>query len=214
MASVSHAIIPALACVDLTLLNNSRCSKFNRGFMRQVGSAFRFCVTSHPKIQCAASEKERVVELSKSQKNSTELMAELLKSDNPQRVAQVHVDSLTEEFFSISSTFMEMARKEGNKDMVKRIEYALKVAMDVKGKTLRPEVQLLNQLLRDTSVFERSKTFNSYKQYLSRESYFFQLLSMLSKDVEMMMDSPQKLKLLKQLDCIKKEAEKISKSID
>jgi hypothetical protein len=38
------------------------------------------------------------------------------------------------------------ARKDGNMDMVKQIESALKVAMDEKGKTLRPEIQLLNQV--------------------------------------------------------------------
>jgi hypothetical protein len=39
------------------------------------------------------------------------------------------------------------AKKEGNADMVTRLEGALKAAFEAKQKTLRPEIQLLNRLL-------------------------------------------------------------------
>lgn len=38
------------------------------------------------------------------------------------------------------------AKKEGNAEVVNKIETALKIAMVEKGKTLRPEIQLLNQV--------------------------------------------------------------------
>ena len=39
------------------------------------------------------------------------------------------------------------ARKEQNSEIVKQLEGALKAAMEEKQKTLRPEIQLLNNLL-------------------------------------------------------------------
>jgi hypothetical protein len=51
---------------------------------------------------------ERVTEARKYQLQATELLAELIKSDNPQSTAQTHVDSLTEDFFLVASTYLEM----------------------------------------------------------------------------------------------------------
>lgn len=49
------------------------------------------------------------------------------------------------------------ARKEGNADMTAKLEQVLKIAMDEKQKTLRPEIQLLNQLLACTTPVERKE---------------------------------------------------------
>lgn len=105
------------------------------------------------------------------------------------------------------------ARKDGNMDMVKQIECVLKVAMDEKGKTLRPEIQLLNQLLRKNKASERSATFTGNLEYVRNGSYFFELLRMMTKDVEMQLDSPQKSKLLKRLQIIRTEADEISRTL-
>lgn len=173
---VCHALIKPAARVNLIPLHSCPNSRCDWGPDPQVRRALRLSVTSRPWITCGASESERVAELSKRQLRSTELLAELLKTENRQQFAQEHVDSLTEDFFLVSSTFMEMARKDGNMDMVKQIESALKVAMDEKGKTLRPEIQLLNQLLQQNRASERSATFKGNSQYLRNDSYFFELL--------------------------------------
>ena len=46
----------------------------------------------------------------RAQLQSTELLAKLIESGDPASTAQRHVDSLTEEFFIMSSTYMEMVR--------------------------------------------------------------------------------------------------------
>ena len=47
------------------------------------------------------------------------------------------------------------AKKEGDAEVVRRLEEVLKVAMSEKQKTLRPEIQLLNRLLAVESSAER-----------------------------------------------------------
>lgn len=210
---VCHALIKPVARLNFTSFGSCSNSSCNDGPDPQVRCVLRSSVTSHLRTTCGASESERVAELSKRQMKSTELLAELLKTENPHQFAQEHVDSLTEDFFLVSSTYMEMARKDGNMDMVKQIECALKVAMDEKGKTLRPEIQLLNQLLRKNRASERSATFTGNLEYVRNGSYFFELLRMMTKDVEMQPDSPQKSKLLKRLQIIRTEADEISRTL-
>ncbi|CAK9881394.1 unnamed protein product [Sphagnum jensenii] len=169
-----------------------------------VGRGFRVC---------RASEKEKVTEARKYQLQATELLAELIKSDNPQTTAQTHVDSLTEDFFLVASTYLEMAKKEGNAEVVNKIETTLKVAMAEKNKTLRPEIRLLNQLLTDNGVQERAKTIQSNLDYLRTDSYFFQLLSRMLADVEKQRNNPKRLLLLAQLRTISKETKEAAKAL-
>ncbi len=48
------------------------------------------------------------------------------------------------------------ARKEGEEDVVGKLEKVLSVAMEEKQKTLRPEIQLLNRLLGAKTGAERT----------------------------------------------------------
>ena len=107
------------------------------------------------------------------------MLSQLLQSKDPHVAARQNIDSLTEEFFMVSSTYLEMvgvrslaltcsviqrpqytcdtrahqnkqelqAKKEKNSAVAKQLEGALKAAMEEKQKTLRPEIQLLNNLL-------------------------------------------------------------------
>jgi hypothetical protein len=72
-----------------------------------------FCCSAHEAyVSCLGFSScllaERVTEARKYQLQATELLAELIKSDNPQTTAQTHVDSLTEDFFLVASTYLEM----------------------------------------------------------------------------------------------------------
>ncbi len=72
-----------------------------------------FCCSAHEAyVNCLGFSScllaERVTEARKYQLQATELLAELIKSDNPQSTAQTHVDSLTEDFFLVASTYLEM----------------------------------------------------------------------------------------------------------
>ena len=54
------------------------------------------------------------------------------------------------------SSESEQARKEGEEDVVGKLEKVLSVAMEEKQKTLRPEIQLFNKLLAAKSGAERT----------------------------------------------------------
>jgi hypothetical protein len=177
-----------------------------------------FCCSAHEAyVNCLGFSScllaEKVTEARKYQLQATELLAELIKSDNPQTTAQTHVDSLTEDFFLVASTYLEMAKKEGNAEVVNKIETTLKVAMAEKNKTLRPEIRLLNQLLTDNGVQERAKTIQSNLDYLRTDSYFFQLLSRMLADVEKQRNNPKRLLLLAQLRTISKETKEAAKAL-
>lgn len=53
----------------------------------------------------------KLAEAKRYQLEATEVLAELLKSDNVQFTAQKYLDSLTEEFFMIASTYLEMVHR-------------------------------------------------------------------------------------------------------
>lgn len=163
---------------------------------------------------CQAAAKDKVESARTMQLQATELLAELMKTENPELVAKQHVDSLTQDFFMVASTYLAMAKKEGNVEVVNRLESTLRTAMAVREKTLRPEIQLLNQLLRDDGASERAKTMKKGSDYLRSDSYFFQLLNRMIMDVEKQPNNPsnpEKSKLLSQLRAINKEAREISK---
>ena len=48
------------------------------------------------------------------------------------------------------------AAKEGNRDVTAALKQTLEAAMKVKQRSLRPEIQLLNQLLADKSFADRA----------------------------------------------------------
>ena len=53
--------------------------------------------------------------------------------------------------------FAQQAKKEGNTEVCRKLEEVLRVAMEEKQKTLRPEIQLLNNLMAATTVPERER---------------------------------------------------------
>ena len=59
--------------------------------------------------------------------------------------------------YSCKQSALLQARKEGNKEVCTKLEQVLKIAMEEKQKTLRPEIQLLNNLMAATTVPERER---------------------------------------------------------
>lgn len=119
------------------------------------------------------------------------------------------VDDLTEEFFMVGAAYLDMARKEGNPEVVRQLESVMRTAMEEKNKTLRPEIRMLNQLLREKTSSERTKTLSEYSAFLSPGSYFFHLLNRMLVDVEG--QRPPQTKLLAQIRTISKEAKEAAK---
>lgn len=145
---------------------------------------------------------------------ATEVLAELLKSTNPKTTASKYLDHLSEEFFMVASTYLEMAKKEGNAEVMKKIENVLEIAMEEKGKTLRPEIQLMNKLLNSTDQYERAKTIQSNALFIANtDSYFYELLQRMTTDVENLKESPKRQQLLTQIKTVTREVKEASRAM-
>ena len=66
-------------------------------------------------------------------------------------------------FLLIILDLLLQARKEGNKEVVEKLESVLRVAMTEKKKTLRPEIQLLNTLLEADTTKARQEVRPSFQ---------------------------------------------------
>ncbi|KAG2484601.1 hypothetical protein HYH03_016642 [Edaphochlamys debaryana] len=151
-----------------------------------------------------------------SQRRSTDLLALLLDSRDPAATARENLGALSEEFFMTAGTFLTLARKEGNADVATRLERALMAAWDVKQSSLRPELQLLNRLVRAGGEPERRQIYleggPSLPPLLSSDGrWFFRTLERLTGDVERQPPNPDKVPLLSKLKAIAREAEAIEK---
>lgn len=77
------------------------------------------------------------------QEKASENLALLLKAEDLEATAAAMVEELTENFFIIASTYLEMAKKEKEPLVIEKLESVLRVAMQIKNKSLRIEIQVL-----------------------------------------------------------------------
>lgn len=77
------------------------------------------------------------------QEKASENLALLLKAQDLEATCAAMVEELTENFFIIASTYLEMAKKEKEPLVVEKLESVLRVAMQIKNKSLRIEIQVL-----------------------------------------------------------------------
>lgn len=156
---------------------------------------------------------DTIREARKQQIQATDLLARLLQAPDAKAIAAEHVDSLTEEFFIMSSTYLDMARKEGNPDVSGKLEQVIQIAMGEKQKTLRSEIQLLNTILACSSQSERQKVYvapDTVERLTMNDRYFFRvLLDRMIQDVKRQQPSANQAELHKRLQQIKAEAERI-----
>jgi len=141
------------------------------------------------------------------QVETTEVLADLLQAPNIAATARNNIDSINEEFFMVSSTYLDMvchvpvachtckweqyswkalllhkqAKKEGNTEVCRKLEEVLRVAMEEKQKTLRPEIQLLNNLMAATTVPERERVCLHAKLSLHNSAIVFCCIEILSR---------------------------------
>lgn len=145
---------------------------------------------------------------------ATDMLAKLVSAgaESPPRAAAVaaeYVDSLTEEFFQASSAYMALAGREGSAEVVDQIKAALEAAFEAKNATLRPEIQLLNRLLRAEDALGRKRALNGAEagaQLTMNERYFFGLLDRMEGDVRRSPEGPQRGALLEKLGDIRADA--------
>jgi len=62
-------------------------------------------------VKSADGAQDAIKQARSQQIKATDLLARLLQAPQSQAVASEHVDSLTEEFFVMSSTYLEMVRR-------------------------------------------------------------------------------------------------------
>ncbi|KAL4420018.1 hypothetical protein ABPG77_001268 [Micractinium sp. CCAP 211/92] len=137
------------------------------------------------------------------------MLAKLLEAADPAAVAQAHVTSLNEEFFWTADTYIKMAKKEGEAEVVARLEAAMRAAFEAKQATLRPEIQLLNRLLGAEGPAQRAEILagtEAGQQLLMNDRYFFSLLERMVGDVSRQPEGEQRVQLLARLEAVQADA--------
>jgi len=160
---------------------------------------------------------KKVVQSSKSaQMVATDVIAELLKAHaaGPEKLAEAcrsNVGSFNEEFFMIGGTYLQVAKDEGNVDVVGRLDMCMQTALSEKEKTLRPEIRLLNRLLRADTEAQRMALLREEPETLASDNeYFFGLVKMMEKDVDGQKHNPNRRELVQKLKKIGKEARNVA----
>ena len=144
------------------------------------------------------------------QVEATQLIARLVEAgSDAYSIAKENIDSLSEEFFYVGATYLQMAQKEGEVETAGRLKMAMQAAMDAKQLTLREEIQLLNNLLRCDTVGDVRKWLSrdgAVEKLKMNDMYFFSLLKTMQQDVEKQPESQQKYMLKSKLDMIRSES--------
>lgn len=150
-----------------------------------------------------------VIERNRSfQASGSEILMQLLEAKDTRAMAAELAPQLGEDFFMVGSTYIDMAKKDKQLEVAARIESALKIAMEEKNKTLRPEIRLLNDLMTKTTSLQRKQILNTKQAgdtLQMNDGYFFSLLARMTVDVEGQPKTVGRAKLLLQLKEIKQE---------
>lgn len=158
----------------------------------------------------AAGKDDRILEGNRAvQVGGSKLLMKLLEADDTRAAARDIAADMDEGFFSVGAAYLDMAKKEKQLEVAARIESALKIAMEEKNNTLRPEIKLLNRLIAEPKSFKRKQVLNTREAgeaLQMNDGYFFTLLTRMTADVENQPSNPQKKPLLSQLQDIKLEA--------
>lgn len=193
---------PPRACRPVPLLLAAPPSASVKGFGGGSGSGAKKPTTppnnnkktsppsSSSRVQAADPEVQRAATL---------LLTALVAETDPQKRAQIardNVETIDGVFFAVADAYAQMARSDnagerGGEDVAAALEQAVKVALDAKQATLRPEIRLLNHMLDAPSLEARRAVLEAdggegarlLRERGARE-YLLQLLSTLESDVK------------------------------
>ena len=128
--------------------------------------------------------------LSTYQAEKAELVSFLVAAPDLQAALKTRVDELDEQFFALAAAFLSMAKKDNaGEAVVARLELVYRSAMEVKDATLRPEIRLLNALLKAEGEGAREQLMLQHPAELESE-YFSSLLARITQDVGLQPSSP------------------------
>ena len=116
--------------------------------------------------------------------------------------------SLTEEFFMVASTYMNMAQGEGNDEVVETLSTVLEAAFQERMKTLPPEIRLLNVLMRAEDAEAREAAMAADPGAIGPA--FFKLAEQMLKDVSGQPAGQERDAVLAQLEGVLVEAREFS----
>ena len=80
------------------------------------------------------------------------------------------VDALDEAWFAAASAYVSLARRDGVPDVVAKLEEIYAAACAAKEATLRPEIRLLNQLMRANGEAAREALYAQQAAALVRRA--------------------------------------------
>ena len=93
-----------------------------------------------------------------------------------QEAVSKRVSLLDEAFFTTASTYIALARRDGQPLVESSLTEVLRVAAAAKDATLRPEIRLLNALMRATTAAERELLFQQQASTLTRHARWHRVL--------------------------------------
>ena len=143
-----------------------------------------------------------------SQEAATRLLAELLSAPDLGEAVAKNAASLTEEFFMVASTYMNMAQGEGNDEVVETLSTVLEAAFQERMKTLPPEIRLLNVLMRAEDAEAREAAMAADPGAIGPP--FFNLTEQMLKDVSGQPAGQERDAVLAQLEGVLVEAREFS----
>eukprot|EP00898_Chlorokybus_atmophyticus_P001632 jgi/Chlat1/246/Chrsp1S00213 len=133
-----------------------------------------------------------------------------MKAANPTTAAAARSDDLTPEFFTVASAYLDMAKKEGNPEIVAKIELCIGAALAEKERTLRPEIRLLNALMRTGAkpAAAREAILEEHRELVEDTSsgYFYTLVGRVRGDLKAQPRSDARDANLALLDAVDSEA--------
>ena len=94
--------------------------------------------------------------------------AEFLQAADLDEAVTRRVSQLDEAWFNTVSTYIALARKDGQPQVEEKLTAVLRSAAAAKDATLRPEIRLLNALMRVTTAAERELLYQRHAQTLVR----------------------------------------------
>ncbi|DBA92775.1 TPA: hypothetical protein ACH3X1_002967 [Trebouxia sp. C0004] len=164
--------------------DQQQCCSASQRTVLMLKTRMSLTARSTRSVTCSDSTRQtqdHVKQARTTQVKTTEVLADLLQAPNIAATARNNIDSINEEFFMVSSTYLDMAKKEGNTEVCRKLEEVLRVAMEEKQKTLRPEIQLLNNLMAATTVPERERVCLHARLSLHRSAVVFCCMEILSR---------------------------------
>ena len=142
------------------------------------------------------------------QEGATRLLAELLSAPDLGEAVAKNAANLTEEFFMVASTYMNMAQGEGNDEVVETLSTVLEAAFQERMKTLPPEIRLLNVLMRAEDAEAREAAMAADPGAIGPP--FFKLAEQMVKDVSGQPAGQERDAVLAQLESVLVEARKFA----